>query len=414
MGVTAEPSRGSFLMRAVLLAALGILVPASPALAIHSGHVQGRIYDEKGSPIAGALVTISGSEAVGIWSCPTDETGFYRIAGLDAGRSLTVRVEADSRATLERAGYRVRDDQTLHLDFRLRPEGVFQSLVLFDGSVPYHRTALAGARGTLPPGVRVMDVRNDSPRTIRKLGRVLGTRPDGVLAIGSLAARLARQTLYDIPVVYTLVTDPATESLIVSNMCGVPSNGGFSEQLDVLSQMAPQVRKIGTLFVPERAAAVVRQLRVEAEEAGFQMEARPVHDLSLLAHEIQSLEHSGIEAFLLLLDPELWTTESFSYLRGWAQEHEILLIVPDGSMVRAGATFSYAPGFHELGAYAGRLLTNVVKRETSVAEIGVIFPTTRYFSVNPQDLDRFGLQMPASVLRLHTDAELEITLTPQK
>jgi len=76
----------------------------------------------------------------------------------------------------------------------------------------------------------------------------------------------------------------------------------------------------------------------------------------------------------------------------------MIFLVPDGAMVRAGATFSYGPGFEELGAYAGRLVGNVVEKKVTTSEIGVIFPSTRYFSVNPQDVDRFGLKMPASVI----------------
>ena len=41
---------------------------------------------------------------------------------------------------------------------------------------------------------------------------------------------------------------------------------------------------------------------------------------------------------------------------------------------------------------------NVVEKKVTTSEIGVIFPSTRYFSVNPQDVDRFGLKMPASVI----------------
>jgi ABC-type uncharacterized transport system substrate-binding protein len=396
-GVDRGPKRAAArrLAPALLLAGLAIFAPA--AHAIHSGHIQGRILDEFGKPISGALVTISGEEAVGIWKCETDETGFYRIAGLDASRNLDVRVEAKNRATLLRGGYRLRDDQTLHLDFRLKPEGVFHTLVILDARVPYHRTALAGARGTLPPGVKVLEVKNHYPRTIRKLRRVLGSRPDGVLAIGSLAARLARHTTFDIPVVYTLVLDPAKEQLLVDNMCGIPANGAFSEQLDILFQMAPEVKRVGTLFDPGRIPAVARQLRMEAEGAGYILESRAVHEIESVPQNLASLKESGIEAFILLLDPGLWTNQTFDTVRSYAQEHDLILIVPDGAMVRAGATFSYAPGFSELGAYAGRLLINVMSREASVTDIGVIYPTTRYFSVNPQDMDRFGLKMPTSI-----------------
>jgi putative ABC transport system substrate-binding protein len=234
-----------------------------------------------------------------------------------------------------------------------------------------------------------------------------------VLAVGSLPARLAREAIYDIPVVYTMVLDPEKEDLRTENMCGVASNGAFSEQLDVLEQMAPEVKRIGTLFDPARTAGVVKQLREESEEAGYVLDTRAVHAQEEIPAKLHELREAGMEAFLMLLDPGLWTLDAFRIARTFTQEHEIMMIVPDGSMVRAGATFSYAPGFHELGAYAGRLLSNIVNRKVTAADIGVIFPTTRFFTVNPQDVDRYGLRLPARLMTGSTTTEAgEIILKP--
>jgi hypothetical protein len=119
-----------------LMLALLCCFATHPALAIHSGHVQGHVYDERGKPLQDATVTISGKRAVGTWTCRTDDRGFYRIAGLDASRELTIKVEAEGRQTIERGGYRLRDDQTMRFNVRLRPVGVFYTLVITDPRVP--------------------------------------------------------------------------------------------------------------------------------------------------------------------------------------------------------------------------------------------------------------------------------------
>jgi len=394
---------------ALLLCALALNVPG---FAIHAGHIQGRVLDESGRPLPGAVVTISGDGAVGIWHCAADETGFYRIAGLPASTELKLKVEADDRATFQRDGYAVRDDQTLHLNVRLRPKGIFSTLVITDPRVPYHKTALAGARETLPAGVRVFEATERTPEIRRRLYRALASRPDGILAIGSIAARLARETIFDTPVVYTLVLDADREDLRADNLCGVPSNGAFSEQLDLLSRMAPKARRIGALFDPAHLDGVIHQLRIEAEDAGFSLDVRTVHDRSEAAKGLQSLADAGIDAFILLLDPGLFTNEVFQEARAFLQERGIIFIVPDGSMVRAGATFTYGPGFREMGGYAGRLLTNVMKREATVADIGVIFPRTRYLSVNPVDVERFGLTVPTDLPPPTPPGPPKIVITP--
>ncbi len=406
-----RPARLATGAAAALSIALG-LFPSSP-FAIHAGHIQGKIYDESGRPIAGAVVTATGDAAVGIWHCRTDERGFYRIAGLPASTDITLRVEAEERTMLQRKGYRLRDDQTLRLNFRLRPMGVFSTLIINDPRVPYHSAALAGARETLPAGVRLFEAKEHTPALTRRLLRALAARPDGVLTIGSLAARLARETVFDTPVVYTMVLDPLKENLKAENMCGVPSNGAFSEQIDMLSRMAPQARRLGTLFDPARMDGVVRQLRVEAEYAGFTLEVRSVHEPADVEERLRSLAEAKVDAFMVLLDPGLYTAEVFHQVRAFCEESRIILIVPDAAMVRSGATFSYAPGFRELGAYAGRLLTNILTRKATVADIGVIFPRTRFLSVNPQDVQRFGLTLPAELNAPSTPEAPRTIITPE-
>jgi len=389
------------------------MILAAPVFAIHAGHIQGRILDELGHPLAGAVVTVSGDGAIGVWSCVASATGFYRIAGLPAGADLKFRVEADDRPTLNRNGYSVRDDETLHLNFRLRPRGVFSTLILTDPRIPYHKTALSGARETLPAGVRVFEVSERSADVRKRIFRALAARPDGVLAIGSLAAHLARETIFDTPVVYTMVLDPLKEDLKADNLCGVPSNGAFSEQLDVLTRMSPKARRVGALFDPARMDGVIRELRTEAEDAGFALDVRPIHAQEEIRDRLQSLADGHIDAFILLLDPGLYTNDVFQEVRAFLQERGIIFIVPDGSMVRSGATFSYSPGFRELGAYAGRLLTNVMKRQATVADIGVIFPRTRYLSVNPVDVERFGLSVPTDIKPAGPLEAPRIILTPE-
>ena len=60
---------------------------------------------------------------------------------------------------------------------------------------------------SVPAGVRVFEASDRTPEIRRRLFRVLASRPDGVLAIGSIAARLARETIFGTPFVYTLVLD---------------------------------------------------------------------------------------------------------------------------------------------------------------------------------------------------------------
>lgn len=351
-----------------------LLLCTVPSLAINAGHIQGRIYDENGKPIEGALVTVGGDAAVGIWRCRSDSSGFYRVAGLPASTDLRITVESGGTA-LERSGYRVKTDATLHLDYTLRPRGVYSTLVLTDASVPYHGVALAAALESLPPGAKVLEVSSETGERSRQIHEALAERPDGILAIGALAARTASENALDIPVVHALVPDPDRESLIGANLSGVPSNVAFSEPIEILQGLSPKRRRIGTIFDPSRLDDVVRQLRVEAEGAGFALEARSARGISEIRDRLDSLARAGIDSFILLLDPALITPPVFEQIRSFAEERHIVLLVPDASMAGSGATYAYGPGFRGLGAYAGRMLTRGMQRRATI-EDGAIHPRT--------------------------------------
>lgn len=364
------------------------LLLALPALAVGSGHVQGYVLDGSGLPVAGALVTVTGEGAVGRWTCTTSPTGFFRVAGLDVAQVLTVRAEAPGLVPVVRTGYRLGDNQTLRLEFRLLPEGVHDVLVIVDTTVPYHMRALAGVLATLPPEARVFEAADRSPETIRALNADLRRRPEGILAIGDVAAHLAVHTTTDLPVVHALVPDPWNQGLIVSNLCGVPANGFFEDQLDVLIATAPEVRKVGTLFVPTRHVETLARLRAAAAERGLEIEARSLHDPSDLHDQILSLRAAEIDAFLLLLDPALWTPEVLEEVAALAESDDILLMLPDDHPTGNLVGVSYVPDVEELGAFAGGLLHNILHGRTTTAEVGLTYPPAGLASLTPAELER--------------------------
>jgi hypothetical protein len=61
--------------------------------------------------------------------------------------------------------------------------------------------------------------------------------------------------------------------------------------------------------------------------------------------------------------------------------------------VAAGGTFSYAPGFAQMGVQAAELAEMIVRGSLTPAQIGAIYPTTRYFSLNPDEAQRLGIPL---------------------
>src|SRR5262249_54612071 len=111
--------------------------------------------------------------------------------------------------------------------------------------------------------------------------------------------------------------------------------------------------------------------------AGLELEAAHVRDgdAAEMAAALDELEAARIDAFLMLMDPRTMTADAFEQLARFAERHDVVLAVPDASLVVPGKTFSFVPGFWDLGAYAGTLVRRIVEGKVQPSQIGISYPS---------------------------------------
>ena len=381
---------------------VAVLVAAVvPVFAAGAGQLVGTITDEMGKAIPEARLTVEGPGASAVQEVVTDDQGRFRAFVMETVRPVKVRVEAEGKVPVEYSEVRVPPDRVTHLDLRLRSRGESDVLVLTDGRVPYHRLALEGARSTLPGRVRVMDLRQASAWPGRDLLRALESKPSAVLAIGEEAANLARSNLRDVPVVHMMVPDPAPGDFATPNICGIALIGGFDSQLQRLHELEPDVKTIGTIHDPSRLTDAVVRLRLAAARAGMHLVTGQVHQPEDLPHALDDLAKEGIDAFMVLMDPEVYTASNFAEIRQFVESHDLVFVVPDPSLARATKSFSFRPGFWESGAAAGRLVRQIVAGRLTPAEVGILRPAEGVMG---------GEQEPLPAVRWRPDPGEELPL----
>lgn len=101
---------------ALLCAALAAGAPLAQSV---SGTVAGRVTDSEGQPLAGALVTVTGSAVQGSRTAPSDPEGRYRIPHLPPSDDYTVKAEAAGFAGASVEGRVVHPETITVQDFRL-------------------------------------------------------------------------------------------------------------------------------------------------------------------------------------------------------------------------------------------------------------------------------------------------------
>ncbi len=134
------------------------------------------------------------------------------------------------------------------------------------------------AQGLKPGQGLKLDYQNaqGNPATAAQIARKFaGDRPDAIVAITTPSAQAVAAATRDIPVVFVTVTDPIAARLVKSlerpggNVTGTSDATPIAEQLALVRELTPQVRRLGVIYNPGEVNAVAQLERARAEGARF-------------------------------------------------------------------------------------------------------------------------------------------------
>ncbi len=132
----------------ILTVAIAVFLISLPLLSQTSqGTIQGRIIDQSGGTIAGAMVTVTDVARGVTRTITSDSAGQYIAADLTPG-TYTVRAVANGFQTIERAGVLVEVAQSIRVDLTLQPGAQTQTITV-TGELPEINTTDATLGGTV-------------------------------------------------------------------------------------------------------------------------------------------------------------------------------------------------------------------------------------------------------------------------
>src|SRR5499433_964438 len=126
----------------------------------------------------------------------------------------------------------------------------------------------------------------DPERTRRSAGELLAIHPDAILAFSSIAVAALQRESRAVPIVFTAISDPVGSGFVESLARPGGNATGFTnfvptmaaKWMEVLKEIAPQVRRAVLMFNPQTAPYVAEyyQRPFEAAAPSFGMQAIPV------------------------------------------------------------------------------------------------------------------------------------------
>ena len=189
--------------------------------------------------------------------------------------------------------------------------------------------------------------------------------PDLIITFTTPVLVAAAKHVTDIPIVFTVASDPAALGLFNSgnrpaNITGVHDDPPVDRLLDMARKHAPALTTVGIIYDAAQPNSLisVEKLRKACRERGMVLCEATVSTVSELPTAVQSVIQRKVGAILLSADNLVCT--GFPAIHEAAKHAGIPIYVTDSELVKQGADGAVGDNYEAWGAQAGRLAAKVL------------------------------------------------------
>lgn len=179
---------------------------------------------------------------------------------------------------------------------------------------------------------------------------------------------------------------------------GVCSTAPLRQVLELISQVLPGKKRIGTIWTPSEINSEYywQLMREAAGEFGLEMVSEPINGAGDIVQAIQSLVREKVQVLFPVSDNTI--NANFRLVASLADENRLPLFAAFSSGAELGACASMGFGFYEIGQKAGELVARIFNGE-SPARIPFQYIDRVIFVINEDAAARQGVNFPPQMLK---------------
>jgi len=253
----------------------------------------------------------------------------------------------------------------------------------------------------------------DRIRTFAK--ELVGLQPETILTSGTAVTAAIHRETQTVPIVFTVVGDPVGDGFVTSlhrpggNITGFASQEGAmgSKWLELLTEIAPDVKRIAMIFNPETAPGrgSYFQSSFEAAARSLKVEpiAAPVHSDAEIEMIMTSLGREPRGGLIVM--PENFTSVHRARIISTAARDKVPAVYGTSVLARDGGLLSYGPDYRDIFRRAA-LYVDLILRGAKPADLPVQLPVKFEMVINLKTAKALGLDVPPTLLA-RTDEVIE-------
>jgi len=230
--------------------------------------------------------------------------------------------------------------------------------------------------------------------------------PDVIVANSSPAVAALKQATSSIPIVFAAVNDPVAQGFIAS--LGRPGGNitGFTliefpmlgKWLELLKEMAPNVRHVALMFNPDTARyypVYLREFKALPQTLAVELVAAPVHDEAEVEAAVVALSREPGSGLISAAEP--FITAHRALIMTLAERHRVPAVHQFRQFAVEGGLMSYGPDTQDIFRRSASYVDRILKGEKP-AELPAQAPTKFEFVINLKAARAIGLSVPPSLL----------------
>ena len=235
---------------------------------------------------------------------------------------------------------------------------------------------------------------------------------DVIVVDGPAAAKPAKAATADIPIVFTLATDPVADGLVASmarpggNLTGLTLSVGYellTKRVELLKDIKPDLARLAILRNPANPSAGFYSSEAEREVLGLTMRTFDAQSPSDLEAAFAAMVEWRAEGVATLNDGMFYSQHE--RVVTLARENRLAGVHPETVFAEAGGLISYGPSLPDLFLRAATYVDKILKG-AKPADLPIEQPTKFELVVNLKTARALGLTISRDFL-LRADEVIE-------
>jgi putative ABC transport system substrate-binding protein len=251
----------------------------------------------------------------------------------------------------------------------------------------------------------IEDTKMETLDPVKSAMKLLEAKPGLLVTVATSHTAAAKQVAGNLPIVFTMLTDPVQGGFVASyassknNLTGVSNNVAplSGKRLEVLNQMVPGIKR-GLAVVSVKEAIAQKSFQFLAESAkkfDVQLIRRDVTTRDELEKVLLDTPKRSVDAIILV--PAILMRNHISLLVDKALKDRLPLGVHTEELVKKGGLVSYGEDSQLIGAQTARILVKVLKG-IQPSDIPIETPERPVLAVNRTTAKAIGLKIPREFL----------------